>query len=1135
MDTMHPTPQMDDNPSIKEEPVDDVTEANEAGSDSGSVMHIADTPTSDLLPAGLAESEPAPLDLYLGTPSSPNLLPSVEEGREPSVKPDPGPPGPSGPSNSLRDALPIQETRHLKHLASHDVPEVLEAGVQTALRLLEQLRPPLAELSTPDSETWSKAIDNLKDRATPTRTVVGVLGNTGTGKSSVINALLDEERLLPTNCLRACTASPTEISYNYSDDPTCLYRAEIEFISPDDWIREMRILFTDLLDGGGEVSHEATSNADSEAGIAYAKLKAVYPQKTRDMLAQASPESFADEPAVRTILGSVKKIEDRSAAAIYSRLQHYVDSKEKLGGTVDHRKKKGVSMEYWPLIKVVRIYTKADALSTGAVIVDLPGVQDSNAARSAVAMNYRKSCTSLWIVAPITRAVDDKTAKTLLGDSFKRQLKYDGTYSAVTFICSKTDDISITEAADSLHLEEEIAALWNEAERKDKDNKDLKDELRTLNEAKAAYGEQLDDCEARADTWEDLQDMFSQGETVYAPSENPQKRKRSGARFRARKHAQSSDIDDDDSYSEADSNDEDNSQPCEHRLPLSKVQIEQTLASLKSQRKKIREEIRELGGRTMKIREESKRLQTKREELLAETKAICIKGRNEYSRRAIQHDFAMGIKELDQENAVEEDDTAFDPDQDTRDYDEIARTLPVFCVSSRAYQKLRERLKKDDFRSDGFLTADDTEVPQLQAHAKKLTEARRAAHCRSILNDLMQLLNSMKLWVVNGGSQSMLTDVEQRTEMLHLNNLLDGLEKGFESSVRDCIALMKQALTKNIFKRFNSSIPRAVHKAVDTANGWAAPKSHGGLLWSTYKATVRRSGVFHGAAGPRDFNAELFEPISRNLVSGWARAFQQRLPAILAEFADKTKKQLHDFDQVAQARARLRNTEVPGLFTLSDQIKVHVTSLEALPAVLRETITELQREASRQFTPQIMESMRQAYSLCTEESGPGSYNRMKTIMVDYVEGERHVMFQQATDLVKEQLEDMCLQVRKQMNEWIDDLFDGVSRDYMQVLVGTTVNGVSSLSEEELALRVQINAVLQGADAMFKLSDSEPSEAILDDVLAMMRTEPEVKLERDTEMTDRRGDTPSAAMNGDTMEDEAQSEEGRESFTDPAMG
>lgn len=43
------------------------------------------------------------------------------------------------------------------------------------------------------------------------------------------------------------------------------------------------------------------------------------------------------------------------------------------------------STSYWPLVRVVRIYTKAPALSTGATLVDLPGIFDSNAARVAVA------------------------------------------------------------------------------------------------------------------------------------------------------------------------------------------------------------------------------------------------------------------------------------------------------------------------------------------------------------------------------------------------------------------------------------------------------------------------------------------------------------------------------------------------------------------------------------------------------------------------------------------------------------------------------------------------------------------------------------------------------------------------------
>ena len=178
----------------------------------------------------------------------------------------------------------------------------------------------------------------------------------------------DGSRLLPTNCLRACTASPTEISYNDSTDPAELYRAEIEFISKEDWIGELKILFADLLDGNGQVSREATLG-DSDAAIAYAKLKAVYPSKTKEMLAEGSPESFAAEASVRDILGSVKKLNESSAQKLYERLQHYVDSKEKITGN-DNRKR-NIPMEYWPLIKVVRIYTKAAALSTGAVIVDL--------------------------------------------------------------------------------------------------------------------------------------------------------------------------------------------------------------------------------------------------------------------------------------------------------------------------------------------------------------------------------------------------------------------------------------------------------------------------------------------------------------------------------------------------------------------------------------------------------------------------------------------------------------------------------------------------------------------------------------------------------------------------------------------
>jgi hypothetical protein len=63
---------------------------------------------------------------------------------------------------------------------------------------------------------------------------------------------------------------------------------------------------------------------------------------------------------------------------------------------------------------------------------------------------------------------------------------------------------------------------------------------------------------------------------------------------------------------------------------------------------------------------------------------------------------------LDEENA-EEENPDFDPEEELRDYDKVAKDLPVFCVSSRAYQKLSGRLVKDN-TVRGFTDVEQTEV-----------------------------------------------------------------------------------------------------------------------------------------------------------------------------------------------------------------------------------------------------------------------------------------------------------------------------------------------------------------------------------------------------------------------------------------
>lgn len=85
------------------------------------------------------------------------------------------------------------------------------------------------------------------------------------------------------------------------------------------------------------------------------------------MLAKSTVEELLAEFDVRKVLGTTKTIEKSSPEFFYKELERYVDSKEKSTkekGKNSEKRKEKKTMEFWPLIKVVRIFVKADALST---------------------------------------------------------------------------------------------------------------------------------------------------------------------------------------------------------------------------------------------------------------------------------------------------------------------------------------------------------------------------------------------------------------------------------------------------------------------------------------------------------------------------------------------------------------------------------------------------------------------------------------------------------------------------------------------------------------------------------------------------------------------------------------------------
>jgi hypothetical protein len=258
--------------------------------------------------------------------------------------------------------------KNLQTLISTGSLENLETGVKIAAKILKELKAPLADAKYESDSSLYKDILERQSQVKSSRVVLAVAGNTGAGKSSSINAMLFLERFLPTNGVRACTAAVTEVAWNTSNDPQKFYRAEVEFISGQDWQHELAILLGDLMGADRELSRDYL-NEETEAGVAYAKLKAVYPDRTRtkEMVTNCRAQELLEVPEVQKLLGKTKKISAPDAETFRGELQAYLDSNEKIGTA----KKEKKSMAFWPLVKVVRIYCKADVLSTGLVIADL--------------------------------------------------------------------------------------------------------------------------------------------------------------------------------------------------------------------------------------------------------------------------------------------------------------------------------------------------------------------------------------------------------------------------------------------------------------------------------------------------------------------------------------------------------------------------------------------------------------------------------------------------------------------------------------------------------------------------------------------------------------------------------------------
>ncbi|RYP01889.1 hypothetical protein DL764_006036 [Monosporascus ibericus] len=984
----------------------------------------------------------------LGVPSEP-VLPSSHNtpdsaqnhalGDNARIKREPTSSGPTEVASAVQHTFP-----NLQEVVTSNSVEDLERGTKVGITVLNGIIQRLNHAKDcRDASYWLQSMKDFLPQAKRPQYIIGVVGSTGHGKSSLINALLQETQMVPTNCVRACTAVITEISWNPSDNPEERYIGNVEFISKEEWRYELDHLFLDLMQSNGALTADATNKA-TDAGVAWAKIKAVYPNITKEALAETDADSLAND-----------------VATFYKDIQVYVDSKQKFSfseskdATPDKYDKLGADsiqddsyddsvcgdeaqredaehdrasytekrkMELWPLIKVVRVQTKADVLSTGAVIVDLPGVEDSNAARAAIAGKYIEKCHGIWIVANIQRAVDDRSAQNLLSQSFKQQLQLDGNFSNITFICTKTDDICFDEATRSLGLHNEQRHLRSKQKALERWEASNRTRLYREELHSSILLEFLGEIDRILAQWEKLESRQKGGATVHMPRIEPRKRKNTERNAGSRKRQKSDSHRGEQDRQAPPSVDElldklkTDGPSMAADQPLDGEQIRSTIEYLRSKKSVVLDEKEVLDNRMGDddcIHAGLSDAVSREERKYA---ASCIRKRNEYARNAIRQDFALGLKELDDEFSQQANPESFDPEDEQRDYRSLAAGLPVFCISSRAYQSL-PNLSDNQNPMLGFESSEATEIPQLIEHAKRLTESRRTQAYGQFLSSFLQGMNSLYIWVSQDEGEVQLTDEE------------------------------KQAQVENVKAALTLQQPKQLAKhQVLPPGGLHIAKATG--VW----------GVFSGKSGPRDFNEDLIRPLKKKLGNSWEQAFTKKIPKAFEEFTRASEELLQTFHRAIKAQLQQKST-FTSINVLQAQLESRADGLTHMARSFNDDVTMLQREANRSFHPAVMDAMSGTYEDCAGDGGPGCFLRIKNRMDRDLRDNGHLIFKAAAEPVKRGLQSLCDHLKTELKAKTAKILDSLATDYSNVIVGRDITRESKVAREEVSL------LLKGLDDM----------------------------------------------------------------------
>ncbi|KAF2462919.1 uncharacterized protein BDR25DRAFT_298822 [Lindgomyces ingoldianus] len=359
------------------------------------------------------------------------------------------------PSRRRRSGSGINRNSH--QIENEDPPQTLfyMPEVQEALANARTLTSRMASVLSSSNlhRENGSSIESLHRQATklngfqlPSSRIVGLVGDSGVGKSSLINSLLDKMELARASSSgTACTCAVTEYLFHDRDD----FIIHVDYFPLDELKKQFEELLRAYRDYQSLPRNSSGGNEDDEndndrrlqnkADLARETFRASFRDRLEQMPTVLSSMPFENAVGMMVEWAS-QLLPQQGGQESFSTVEGCSARLRELTSESDDSLSNAESRTCWPFIQKLRVYLRAYILSKGLIIADLPGLRDLNSARKAITERYVRQCHQIFVVAKIDRAITDESIKEIFELASRANL------SKIDVICTRSEEIQMREA-----------------------------------------------------------------------------------------------------------------------------------------------------------------------------------------------------------------------------------------------------------------------------------------------------------------------------------------------------------------------------------------------------------------------------------------------------------------------------------------------------------------------------------------------------------------------------------------------------------------------------------------------------------------------------------------------------------------